>query len=78
MEGHGSSADDEDEEVAEVRSAALEFMVSLSEARPSMVRGVEGWVSVLVRGCLDGMGQLRDDELEAWLDADVRDPQWLR
>ncbi|KAI0032084.1 ARM repeat-containing protein [Vararia minispora EC-137] len=67
--------DDADEEAEEVRRAALEFMVSLSEARPSMVRGVEGWISVLVRGCLDGMGQLRDDELATWLDADsTEDP----
>jgi importin-5 len=63
----GESDDDEEE----VRRAALEFMVSLSEARPAMVRPVEGWVSIVVRGCLEGMGQLGDDELQIWLDADV-------
>jgi hypothetical protein len=71
VQGAGSVQEEADEEVEEVRRAALEFMVSLSEARPGMVRGVEGWVSVLVRGCLDGMGALRDDELETWLEADV-------
>jgi hypothetical protein len=67
--------DDElDEEAEEVRKAALEFMISLSEARPAMVRRVDGWVSAMVRGCLGGMGELRDDELSTWLDADVRGP----
>ena len=64
--------DDEDEEAAEVRRSVLEFMVSLSEARPGMVRNVEAWVAAVVRGCLAGMGELRDDELETWLEADVR------
>jgi hypothetical protein len=39
-----------------------------------MVRRVDGWVSAMVRGCLGGMGELRDDELSTWLDADVRGP----
>ena len=71
----GPPDDDElDEEAEEVRKAALEFMISLSEAKPAMVRRVDGWVSAIVRGCLGGMGELRDDELSTWLDADVRDP----
>jgi importin-5 len=70
----GPPDDDElDEEAEEVRKAALEFMISLSEAKPAMVRRVDGWVSAIVRGCLGGMGELRDDELSTWLDADVRD-----
>jgi hypothetical protein len=69
----GPPDDDElDEEAEEVRKAALEFMISLSEAKPTMVRRVDGWVSAMVRGCLGGMGELRDDELSTWLDADVR------
>ena len=69
----GLPDDDElDEEAEEVRKAALEFMISLSEAKPAMVRRVDGWVSAIVRGCLGGMGELRDDELSTWLDADVR------
>lgn len=69
----GPPDDDElDEEAEEVRKAALEFMISLSEAKPAMVRRVDGWVSAMVRGCLGGMGELRDDELSTWLDADVR------
>jgi importin-5 len=73
---NGAPPDDEelDEEAEEVRKAALEFMISLSEAKPAMVRRVDGWVSAMVRGCLGGMGELRDDELSTWLDADVRGP----
>ncbi|KAN0109453.1 Armadillo-type fold [Russula decolorans] len=70
----GPPDDDElDEEAEEVRKAALEFMISLSEAKPAMVRRVDGWVSAIVRGCLGGMGELRDDELSTWLDADPAD-----
>ncbi|KAH9167134.1 ARM repeat-containing protein [Lactarius sanguifluus] len=63
-----------DEEAEEVRKAALEFMISLSEAKPAMVRRSDGWVSAIVRGCLGGMGELRDDELSSWLDADCACP----
>jgi hypothetical protein len=71
---NGGPVDDEelDEEAEEVRKAALEFMISLSEAKPAMVRRTDGWVSAIVRGCLGGMGEMRDDELASWLDADVR------
>ncbi|KAI0061801.1 ARM repeat-containing protein [Artomyces pyxidatus] len=66
---------EQDEEAEEVRKAALEFMISLSEARPNMVKRVDGWVGAVVRGCLGGMGELRDDELTAWLEADpAEDP----
>lgn len=74
---NGGPVDDEelDEEAEEVRKAALEFMISLSEAKPAMVRRTDGWVSAIVRGCLGGMGELRDDELASWLDADpAEDP----
>ena len=67
--------DDEDDrdEREEIRKAALEFMVSLSEAKPNMVRRIDGWVGALVRCCLDGMGELDDspEELNSWLNADV-------
>ncbi|OSC96225.1 hypothetical protein PYCCODRAFT_1379545, partial [Trametes coccinea BRFM310] len=56
----------------EVRKGALEFMTTLSEAKPSMLRGVEGWVNIVVRGCLEGMGEIPEDDTEAWLEADVR------
>ena len=55
----------------EVRKGALEFMTTLSEARPGMLRGVEGWVNIVVRGCLEGMGGIPEDDTETWLDADV-------
>ena len=55
----------------EVRKAALEFMITLSESRPAMLKGVEGWVNIIVRGCLEGMGEIPEDDTETWLDADV-------
>lgn len=64
-----------------LRLTALEFMLSLSESRPSMVRKIDGWVSVLVRACLEGMGEIdefTDDSPdgehsadEAWCNEDV-------
>ncbi|TFY54131.1 hypothetical protein EVJ58_g9042 [Rhodofomes roseus] len=42
----------------------------LSEARPGMVRRVDGWTAVVVRGCLEGMGEIPEDETEVWLEAD--------
>jgi importin-5 len=69
-----TAEDTAEAEKDEMRKAALEFMVSLSEAKPSMVRKVPGWVAAAVRGCLEGMGEFEDDagSLEVWLDADVR------
>ncbi|KAI0349043.1 hypothetical protein OH77DRAFT_1515060, partial [Trametes cingulata] len=50
-------------------------MTTLSEAKPSMLRGVEGWVNIVVRGCLEGMGEIPEDDTEAWLEADpAEDP----
>ncbi|EIW80155.1 ARM repeat-containing protein [Coniophora puteana RWD-64-598 SS2] len=75
-EGHVSSPDegDEDEEDKDaVRKAALELMVSLSEAKPAMVRRTDGWTLALVRACLEGMGELPEDGTEAWLEADPAD-----
>lgn len=56
----------------EVRKGALEFMTTLSEAKPSMLRGEKMWVSIVVRGCLEGMGEIPEDDTETWLEADVR------
>ncbi|KAG6825124.1 hypothetical protein H0H92_004620 [Tricholoma furcatifolium] len=62
-----------------LRLSALEFMLTLTEARPGMVRRVPGWVDVLVRACLEAMGELDEgdagagDEAEAlgaWLAED--------
>ena len=53
-----------DEEKEDVRKAALEFMISLSEAKPGMVRKVDGWTAAIVRGCLEGMGELGDENLD--------------
>jgi hypothetical protein len=69
----GSPEDVAETEKEEVRRAALEFMISLSEAKPSMVRKVPGWVGATVRGCLEGMGEFEDEtqSLQLWLEADV-------
>jgi hypothetical protein len=70
--GAGKAKDEpRDEEGEEVRKAALEFMVSLSESKPSMVRRVEGWIPVIIKGCLEGMGELEEDSTPLWLEADV-------
>ncbi|KAF8161678.1 armadillo-type protein [Crassisporium funariophilum] len=70
--------DEEDthDELTTLRLSALEFMLSLTEARPSLVRKVGGWVEVMVRACLEGMGEFEEDEygvgegLEGWLRED--------
>ena len=66
--------EDDKDERSTLRLSALEFMVKLSEARPNMVHKVTGWTEVIVRACLEGMGELDEDEtsgLEAWLREDV-------
>ena len=73
------SIEDEEErdERSTLRLSALEFMISLSEARPSMVKKVTGWTEIIVRACLEGMGEYEEDEsssLEVWLHEDVCDP----
>ncbi|KAI0691537.1 hypothetical protein C8Q76DRAFT_862075 [Earliella scabrosa] len=55
----------------EVRKAALEFMITLSESEPAMLKGVERWVNIIVRGCLEGMGEIPEDDTKTWLDAHV-------
>ncbi|EMD36115.1 hypothetical protein CERSUDRAFT_156882 [Gelatoporia subvermispora B] len=69
--GKGKAPETEaDEEEEEVRKAALEFMISLSEAKPSMVKRANDWTAVVVRGCLEGMGELPEDDTDIWLEAD--------
>lgn len=72
--GHedGDAEDEGKEERDEIRQSALEFMLTLSEARPAMVKRTPGWTMGALRGCLEGMAELRDDDYYAWLDADVR------
>lgn len=60
-----------DEEKGDVRKATLKFMISLSEAKPGMAKKVNGWAAI-VRRCLEGIGERGNDDLEVWLDADVR------
>ncbi len=63
--------DEGEDEKSTLRLSALEFMVSLSEAKASMVKKVHGWTDVIVRACLEGMGELDDDTLDVWLREDV-------
>jgi hypothetical protein len=63
--------DEEEDEKSTLRLSALEFMVSLSEAKASMVKKVHGWTDVIVRASLEGMGELDDDTLDMWLKEDV-------
>lgn len=74
--GKGKAAatpeDEINEEEDEMRKAALEFMISLSEARPSMVKRVDGWTAAVVRGCLEGMAEIPEEETDMWLQSDVR------
>ncbi|KAF8957612.1 hypothetical protein BDZ97DRAFT_1762868 [Flammula alnicola] len=59
-EDAASSPIDDDEERNErstLRLSALEFVISLSEARSNMVRKVSGWTEIIVRACLEGMGE---------------------
>lgn len=68
------NTDTDDDERQTLRLSALEFMLSLCEARPGMVRGVGGWVEVIVRACLEGMGEIDEEEgggLGEWLAEDV-------
>ncbi|RPD72308.1 ARM repeat-containing protein [Lentinus tigrinus ALCF2SS1-7] len=59
----------------EVRKTALEFMTTLSESKPGMLRSEPAWVEIVVRGCLEGMGEIPEDDTEAWLEADpAEDP----
>ena len=59
------------DEKEDLRKVALELVISLSEAQPTMVRKVDGWTAAIVRGCLEGMGELPDDNLEMRFEADV-------
>ncbi len=71
--GGDEAGEGEAEERRELRLAALEMMVTLSESKPGMVRNVEGWVALVVRACLEGMGEWEDDvdSTVAWLREDV-------
>ena len=46
-------------------------MSALSELKPAMLKGVEGWVNIIVRGCLEGMGEIPEGDTKTWLDAPV-------
>jgi len=64
------SADAKDDEKEATRRAALELMVTLTEAKASMVKRVDGWVPILVRACLEGGGEV--EESPGWEELEVR------
>ncbi|KAK2464446.1 hypothetical protein APHAL10511_003594 [Amanita phalloides] len=70
VDADANGENDEEDEKSTLRLSALEFMVSLSEAKPAMVKKVPGWTDVMVRACLEGMGELDDDALDVWLRED--------
>ncbi|KAG6865210.1 hypothetical protein C0991_004411 [Blastosporella zonata] len=57
---------EEDDLRQTLRLSALEFMLTLSEANSGMMRRVPGWVEVVVRACLEAMGEI-DEEAEGGL-----------
>ena len=61
-----------DKEKEAVMKAVLEFMLTLTQAKSGVFMSVHEWTAAVVRGCLEGMGMLRDDQLEEWLESDVR------
>lgn len=68
----GGDSKEMDEEKQDMRKSALEFMMTLTEANSGMVKNVNGWAAAIMRGCLEGMGTLCDEDLVEWLVADVR------
>jgi hypothetical protein len=78
MDASTLSENKELEGADEARKAGLEFMISLSEAKPAMVKRADGWVALAVRACLEGMGELNveidggeEESLREWLGTDV-------
>ncbi|KAF5376326.1 hypothetical protein D9615_008446 [Tricholomella constricta] len=79
-EGQARKHAEEDEELAQeddlrqtLRLSALEFMISLSEAKAGMVRKQPGWTEIVVRACLEAMGEFDEEAeggLEGWLSDD--------
>lgn len=81
---HEDLDDEDDDAQLQLRLTALEFMLSLAESRPSMVKqSAPGWAAVVVRACLEGMGMGEDgssggggaaeeeDTLNTWRGEDV-------
>lgn len=60
------SAVDED-----ARHAALELLITLTEAMPKAAQACPGWIPGVVSCCLEGMTELNDDAEGDWLDRDV-------
>ncbi|KAF5368152.1 hypothetical protein D9615_010189 [Tricholomella constricta] len=64
---------EEDDLRQTLRLSALEFTISLSEARAGMVKKQAGWTDIVVRGCLEAMGEFDEEAeggLEGWLSDD--------
>lgn len=64
-------ANSTDEGTEATRKAALEFMVTLTEAKAEMLIKAEGWVEASITACLERMCELRDESLNVWLETEV-------
>ncbi|KAG8854198.1 hypothetical protein FRB96_007754 [Tulasnella sp. 330] len=62
-----SSADED------VRYAALELMLSITEGTSKAAQACLGWIEALVNCCLEGMTEIRDDADGDWLERDPTD-----
>ena len=56
--------DAEDNGKKKVRQAAIELMVSLSEAWPGLIKHVRGSTAAVVRACLEGMTEITRGSFE--------------
>lgn len=59
------------------RKAALEFMVTLTEADPNLAQEEDHWVPTILKACLLGMSEFGNADLRVWLESAVRTPPSL-
>ena len=57
-----NQGDESTYEWSTLRLTALEVMISLSETRPNIVYKVSGWTEIIVRVCLEGMGEFDEEK----------------
>ncbi|KAG7091694.1 hypothetical protein E1B28_010715 [Marasmius oreades] len=84
-DGYEAIEEDEVEERSKLRLTALEFMISLCEARPSMFRrgpstpddsaASPSWLGVVIRACLEGMAEI-DEQCPYGVEGGLE--RWLR
>jgi Importin repeat len=60
-EGEQDTSNENDQKQT-LHLSVLKFMLSLSEAKPSMVKQVLGWVEIMIQACLEAMGEFDKEE----------------